>query len=115
MPIDHKAGRKVELIQNVNTAFGNKIFLTPLAESLEEELLSAQWSESARENISHGHEYHISDCLQYFLDLAPLKEVASSFVAPTYHAAIRAHNAVKDSPKPLTRCKSIRSTRAWLR
>jgi hypothetical protein len=115
MPIDHKAGRKIELIQNVNTAFGNKIFLTPLAESLEEELLSAQWSESAKENVAHGHEYHISDCLQYFLDLAPMKEMASSFVAPTYHAAIRSHNAIKDTPKPVTRCKSIRSTRSWLR
>jgi hypothetical protein len=123
MPIDHKAGRKIELIQNVNIALGNRIFLTPGAEELEEELQSAQWSESARENISHGHEYHISDCLQYFLDLVPIREATSSFVAPTYHAAIRAHNAPKgtpserdtSSPKRITRCKSIRSTRAWLR
>jgi hypothetical protein len=39
---------------------------------LEEELAGAQWSESAREHISHGHEYHLSDALAYMLVSKPI-------------------------------------------
>jgi hypothetical protein len=115
MPIDHKAGRKVELIQNVNLALGTKLFLTPAAEALEEELQSAQWSESARENIAHGHEYHLPDCLQYFLELMPPREHGPAPEFPSYHAAIRAHNHPANKPEAKSRCRSIRSSRQWLR
>ena len=73
MPVMNKANNKLEMIQGINSALGRSLFIVPeQAVDLEEELAGAQWSESAREHISHGHEYHLSDTLAYMLVSKPI-------------------------------------------
>jgi hypothetical protein len=72
MPVFNKVGNKLDMIQGINSALGVNLFIVPdQAVDLEEELAAAQWSESAKETIAHGHEYHLSDSLAYFLVSKP--------------------------------------------
>lgn len=70
-PIREKANRKGELMKNVQTALGKRVFLTPECGDLEEELTSCRWSDTSAERIVNSSTYHIIDSLQYAVDNLP--------------------------------------------
>jgi hypothetical protein len=121
LPVFKKANRKLDMINAINTALGTVLFLVPdCAETLEEELLAAQWSESAREHIAHGHEYHTSDALSYLWESRPKFDGVPQQGFTDGWAAERAEKrqAILDgvfkkaeSAKP--RIQRIRNTKTW--
>ena len=70
--VDHKQGRKKELISQLNTALHQgRIKLTSEARDLAAEFSSAQWSETAEDKIVNASSYHVADAAQYFVDSMP--------------------------------------------
>ena len=70
-PFD-KNSRKMELIKNLQTALGTRLFIAPWCQDLIDELLSCQYSEAGK--IINGHRFHLLDAAQYGADLLPAFE-----------------------------------------
>jgi hypothetical protein len=70
--VEKKRDRKKELIAQVNQALANgRIRLSNSCPDLIAELAAAQWSETVEDKIVNASSYHLSDTLQYFVDLMP--------------------------------------------
>jgi len=70
-----KAGRKIEMIKNLQQALGSKVRIAPHCEALIEELSGMRWSESKENKIVSSNDYHLHDTAAYFIDNLPKREV----------------------------------------
>lgn len=118
MPVMNKANRKLDMIAATNTALGTRVLLTDGAQPLAEELSTASWSETAAEKISHAHEYHTADALNYLIDLLPPPDLSSqeeTQAGPVDHLqrVWQAHHAPKKSQQQ-GKTVPMRRSRAWL-
>ena len=94
-----KDGRKEEMIKNLQHALSSgKLKIAPWCERALDELERAQWSatDTNKARIVGGSKLHISDCLQYFVDLtpAPSKDIAA---LPWHEQLRRADAAIKQA------------------
>lgn len=71
-----KAGRKIEMIKNLQQALGTKVKIAPHCESLIEELSGMRWSENKENKIVSSNDYHLHDTAAYFIDNLPKRETA---------------------------------------
>lgn len=71
-----KAGRKIEMIKNLQQALGSKVKIAPHCESLIEELSGMRWSENKENKIVSSNDYHLHDTAAYFIDNLPKREIA---------------------------------------
>lgn len=71
-PIEHKADRKLAMIDKFNTlVLTGKVRLTDAMQALEDELVKAVWSERKAGKIVNGSSYHCADTAEYFADIMP--------------------------------------------
>lgn len=110
-----KSNRKPELISGLQSALGSRLFITPWCIDLEDELLGAQWSESREGKIANGSKYHLTDALQYAIDLLPKSEIVKE-VLP-WEVELRKAHATRKRYEA-TRSKSLSRlppARRWAR
>jgi hypothetical protein len=67
-----KNDRKLETIERANTAFATRrVWLTDASAALEDELVTAVWSERDPNKIVNSSAKHLADTLRYAIDLLP--------------------------------------------
>jgi phage terminase large subunit-like protein len=72
IPYSEKRERKLETIDKLNGGFlGRKLWITPQAYKLEDELVKAQWSERNPDKIVASSSLHLCDTARYFYDIKP--------------------------------------------
>jgi phage terminase large subunit-like protein len=70
-----KAGRKIEMIKNLQQSLGSKVKIAPHCEALIEELSGMRWSETQENKIVSSNDYHLHDTAAYFIDNLPKREI----------------------------------------
>lgn len=119
MGVYNKSQRKHDLIKNLQTALGTKIFVAPWCDNLIDEFVSCRWSETADNKIVNGSKYHLLDSAQYFVDLIPPAEIKQQYI--THDEWLREANKERKKREydEQQRAKSKRKTwriarrRAW--
>lgn len=71
MTVQEKTTRKGELIKNLQTALGQKLFIASWCVDLIEELSTCAFSETVQDKIVGAQRYHLLDALQYGVDILP--------------------------------------------
>jgi hypothetical protein len=117
-----KANRKGELIKNVQTAIGTRLFICSWCVDLIDEFNTMRWSDTAADKIVNSQSFHLMDALQYGLDILPPPSHEPLPSSP--HAALRlAHekqllekyqkqeSALKT--KPHHKVYKIKRSRSW--
>lgn len=69
-----KNNRKDDMMKNVQTALGSRLFIAPWCHELISELTEMQWSETAANKIINVHRFHLHDATIYGLDCLPKPE-----------------------------------------
>lgn len=70
--VDHKSGRKEELIANLQVALGTRIYLVQgYCGDLIKELQNCRYSDRADGKLVNSQSYHLIDSSQYFVDSIP--------------------------------------------
>jgi hypothetical protein len=70
--VENKRDRKTSLIAQLNQALASgRVRIAEPAQTLQEELSTAQWSEKVEDKIVNSSSYHVADCAQYFVDSMP--------------------------------------------
>lgn len=110
-----KDGRKEELIKNLQHALSSgKLKLAPWCTRALDELERAHWSftDSNRPKIVGGSKLHISDCLQYFVDLTPAP--SKEYKATSWHAELRAANEERKRAAVEKQALKVGRRKRWL-
>ena len=116
MPVYKKSDRKLDMIAATNQALGLNLFVAPWCTDLVDELQAAQWSEVNPTKISHAHNYHLTDALNYFVDNRPKYEGNVSDQRLTWDQEIRQYNQQKhEKQKAQSRVKRTAWGRPWTR
>jgi hypothetical protein len=66
-----KHERKKELIKNLQTALGNKVYIAPWCTTLLDELASCHYSDEMSDKIAKSSRFHTADAAQYLVDMLP--------------------------------------------
>ena len=66
-----KNNRRAEMMKQVQSALGTRLFIAPWCTDLVNELQSMQWSETAADRVINSHSYHLHDALIYGFDCVP--------------------------------------------
>lgn len=82
-----KNNRREEMMKNLQTAFGNRIFIAPWCQDLINELGSMQWSETKADKVVNSRSYHLHDALLYAVDCLPKPEIEQT--VPELHVRLR--------------------------
>jgi hypothetical protein len=93
-----KDGRKDDLIKNLQTALSSgRIKLAPWCTRALDELERAHWSNSdtGKNKIVGGSKLHLGDCMQYFVDLIPVR--TSEHIQLPWHSELRRANEERKS------------------
>ncbi len=116
MPVYKKSDRKLDMIAATNQALGLNLFIAPWCTDLVDELQSAQWSEVNPTKISHAHDYHLTDALNYFVDNRPKYEGNQVDYKKTWDQQIREYNQQKaQTQQTQSRVKRTAWGRPWTR
>ena len=116
MPVYKKSDRKLDMIAATNQALGLNLFVAPWCTDLVDELQSAQWSEVNPTKISHAHNYHLTDALNYFVDNRPKYEGNEVDHKKTWDQQIREYNQQKhQNQQKQARVKRSAWGRPWTR
>lgn len=111
--VPNKQHRKKDLIVAVNEQLGNRILISSECKSVIDELSSAQWSETSPDKIVNAHNYHLSDCVQYFVDMMPPhKEVDT--IPVSYDSQLRAANKARQLNEYLRQKKAGPKKISWI-
>lgn len=89
-----KHNRKGELIKNVQSALGSRLFIGAWCTDLIDEFMEMRWSESQADTIVNARSYHLNDALQYGLDILPRFEGVKT-VDPWYAILRKQHEEQK--------------------
>lgn len=113
-----KQNRKGELIKNVQTALGTRLFIPCWCVDLIDEFNEMRWSESQSDTIVNARSYHLIDALQYGLDTLP-KYSGLKLAEPWYAELRKQHDSVKaEQAKPAKQhwktFKLQRTSKRWL-
>jgi len=77
----NKTQRKAELIKNVQHKLTEgALKICKDCTEIQQELVSAQWSETANDKIENSTKYHTLDALQYALDVLPIEKKVTRYV-----------------------------------
>ena len=86
IPFD-KNNRRAEMMKNMQTALGTRLFIASWCHDFAAELTAMQWSETSAERVVNSHVYHLHDAGIYGLDCLPKHEVTS--IPPELHVRLR--------------------------
>jgi hypothetical protein len=83
-----KNNRKEEMMKQLQSALGHRLFIHPSCQDLVAELASMQWSETSANRIVNSHSYHLHDALMYAWDCVPRPESRVADI-PELHVQLR--------------------------
>lgn len=93
-PQSKNAGRKEELIKNLQTALSSgTIKIAPWLDDLINEFETCQWSETVAGKIVNSSSWHLLDSSQYFVDGKPRPE--ARYVPKPWHQELREGHAAR--------------------
>lgn len=72
------AGRKPELIKQLQESLGRVCRISPNCEQLIQELQECRWSDRSEGKIVNSSSFHLIDSAQYFVDIIPKREIAAT-------------------------------------
>lgn len=91
-PVEDKADRKWETIENVNAALAQGVvFLAEGAQALADECLQAKVSETNGNKIIASSSWHLIDCFRYFIDNIPAPLTTPTVFRNLNHALKQKH------------------------
>lgn len=100
MGVVDKHNRKGELIKNLQSALGTKLFIPSWCTDLIDEFMEMRWSESQADTVVNARSYHLIDALQYALDCLP-KYQGVTQTEPWYDTLRKQHEKIKqEKDKP---------------
>lgn len=82
-----KNNRREEMMKNLQSRLGNRIFIAPWCQDVLSELASMQWSETRADKVVNSRSYHLHDALIYAADCLPKAEAVD--VVPELHVRLR--------------------------
>jgi len=86
-----KNNRREEMMKNLQTGLGTKLFITPWCIDLIDEFKSMQWSETVEGKVQSSSRFHTADAIRYLWDCIPKFE-GSKLVWTDAHTALREAN-----------------------
>ena len=67
----HKAGRKIEMIQNFQASLGTKVRIASWCQAFVDQLTDCHWADNAEGRIVRSSKFHMLDSACYFVDCMP--------------------------------------------
>jgi phage terminase large subunit-like protein len=114
VPYTEKQDRKLETIGLANTWLAqSRVFVTPAAFRLEEELVLCSWSEKNPDKIAGASKYHLTDCFRYLLDRIPRWDPETRLVMTPTQELRQAWRAKQDRQTKAAQMKLIQRRNQW--
>jgi phage terminase large subunit-like protein len=112
-PLNKNAGRKDELIKNLQTALSEGTIKIPSwNDDLINELETCQWSESGNGKIMNSSTFHLIDSTQYFVDGKPKSE--AKYIPRPWHQELREANQARKKAENLAAKIQANGRAKWI-
>lgn len=106
-----KNNRREEMMKNLQTSLGVRLFIAPWCQDLINELGSMQWSETKADKVVNSRSYHLHDALLYSADCLPKPEQIQ--LIPELHVRLRMQMEKDRKKQALKNARVTVRKRGW--